>query len=209
LAELLGYNEVIFSNERSADFGNLDYLGLDVNHQWCKSSEAEALINNYIHSYITPHINTKSLLREFSEIEIVKRFVQYPHYLLSVTSCNSYFWLPPIQQRLMRSNYWCGSCPKCTFLFACFSAFLDKRVVVGMFRANLYNKKSLLPLYRRILGLEGFKPLDCVGEPGEMILAMHYAAKRGEFSNSTAMKMFMENFPPSYDFNSLEKEFIT
>jgi hypothetical protein len=41
LAELLGYNSIIFSNERSADFGNLDYLGLKVNHQWCKSSEAE------------------------------------------------------------------------------------------------------------------------------------------------------------------------
>ena len=38
LAELLGYDSIIFSNERSADFGNLDYLGLPVNHQWCKSS---------------------------------------------------------------------------------------------------------------------------------------------------------------------------
>ena len=38
LAELLGYNKIIFSNERSADFGNLTYRGLAVNHQWCKSS---------------------------------------------------------------------------------------------------------------------------------------------------------------------------
>ncbi|MCC7160529.1 hypothetical protein IT399_02330 [Candidatus Nomurabacteria bacterium] len=206
LAELLGYNSIIFSNERSADFGNLDYLGLPVNHQWCKSSEAEKMINDYIQSYITPDISTHSLLREYSELEIVRRFVQYPQYLYDVTSCNTYFWLPRIQQILSRTNYWCNRCPKCVFLFACFSAFLPKKQVISIFGANLYAEKRLLPLFRRILGLEGFKPLDCVGEPEEMILAMHYALLRKEYSAEPAIKIFQEHFPESYDFDRLAKK---
>ncbi len=209
LAELLGYNSIILSNEGSADFGNFTYLGLPVNHQWCKSSEAEQMINNYIQRFITPDISSFSPLRKFSELEIVRQFVRYPQYLHDFTSCNTYFWLPAIQQRLLRKNYWCKGCPKCVFLFACFSAFLSKTKVVQMFGANLYTKKRLLPLFRQILGLEGFKPLDCVGEPEEMILAMHYASKRKEFSGEPAMQVFEEHFPANYNFDKLsQKVFI-
>jgi hypothetical protein len=203
LAELLGYSSIIFSNERSADFGNLTYRGLLVNHQWCKSSEAEKLINDYIQSFITPDISTRSLLREYSELEIVRRFVRYPQYLHHVTSCNSYFWLPHPMQLLSRTPYWCKQCPKCVFLFACYSAFLPKKEVVGMFGADLYTDKRLLPLVKRILGIEGFKPLDCVGEPEEMILAMHYAAQCGEYAGEPAMQLFEAHFPSTYDFEQL------
>ena len=203
LAELLGYNSIIFSNERSADFGNLNYLGLPVNHQWCKSSEAEKLINDYIQSFITPDIRMRSLLREYSELEIVRRFVRYPQYLYDVTSCNTYFWEPRFVQLLSRTNYWCNRCPKCVFLFACFSAFLPKKEVISIFGADLYTKKRLLPLFRRILGIEGFKPFDCVGVPEEMILAMHYAARSKEYFGEPAMRLFEEHFPPNYGFDRL------
>lgn len=194
ISELLGYNSIIFSNEKSADFGNLTYRGLEVNHQWCKSSEAEKIINEYIQKFITPSISTSSLLRQYNEIEIVKRFVKYPKYLPYFTSCNNYFWLPWPIQLLFRKAYWCRNCPKCVFLFACFSAFLPKREVVQMFGGDLYAKKSLLPLFRRILGIEGFKPLDCVGEPNEMILAMRLAISHGEYTNEPAVELFNKYF---------------
>jgi len=203
LAELLGYDRIIFSNEKSADFGNLTYLGLPVNHQWCKSSEAEKMINDYIQRYITPDISTYSLLRKYSELEIVRQFVCYPKYLYSVTSCNTYFWLTRLEQRLRQKSYWCKRCPKCVFMFATFSAFLPKEKVISIFGADLYKKKRLLPLVRRILGIEGFKPLDCVGEPEEMILAMHYASKNKEYENEPAMQLFEKHFPPDYDFNKI------
>ncbi len=206
LAELLGYNSIVFSNERSSDFGNLEYLGLAVNHQWCKSSEAEMMINDYIRSYITPDISTHSLLREYSELDIVKRFVRYPQYFYDFTSCNTYFWLPRIQQRLTRTNYWCKRCPKCVFLFACLSGYLPKKELTNIFGADLYTKRSLLSTFRRILGIEGFKPLDCVGEPEEMILAMHYAVQSKEYSGEAALRLFEEYFPSSYDFAKLEKK---
>ena len=164
------------------------------------------MIDDYIQAYITPDISSISPLRKFSELEIVRRFVRYPKYLREFTSCNIYFWLPPIQQRLLRKNYWCNSCPKCVFLFACFSAFLPKKEVVDIFGANLYAKKSLLQLIKRILGIEGFKPLDCVGEPEEMILAMHYASQRKEYSQDRAMRLFEQQFPQNYDFKNLEKK---
>lgn len=209
LAELIGYDNIIFSNERSADFGNFDYLGLQINHQWCKSSEAEKMINDYIQHFITPDISTSSLLRKYSELEIVKRFVRYPQYLKQVTSCNSYFWLPPIWQRLQRTNYWCKRCPKCIFLFACFSAFLPKKEVVTMFGEDLYAKGHRLRLFKRILGIEGFKPLDCVGEPEEMILAMHYAAVGKEYTGEPIIKFFEDYFPPTYSFDKLAQKVFT
>ncbi len=209
LAEVLGYNSIIFSNERSADFGNLIYLGLPVNHQWCKSSEAEKLTSDYIQQFITPDISTGSPLRKYSELEIVRRFVKYPQYLHYVTSCNNYFWLPRPIQLLSRTGYWCKRCAKCVFLFACFSAYLPKKEVIGIFGENLYTKKRLLPLFKRILGIEGFKPLDCVGEPEEMILAMHYAARRQEYVGELAMQLFEEHFPSSYGFNDLAQKVFT
>jgi len=205
LAELLGYNAIIFSNERSADFGNLTYLGLPVNHQWCKSTGAEKLVSDYIRRYITPDISMKSLLRDYSELEIVRRFVRYPQYFRHVTSCNNYFWLPRPLQLLSRTAYWCNQCPKCVFLFACFSAFLPKESVTDMFGANLYANKRLLPLFRRILGVEGFKPLDCVGEPEEMVLAMRRAVCRGEYGGEPAIQLFEHHFPSSYDFGRLAR----
>lgn len=206
LAELLGYNSIVFSNEKSADIGNFTYRGLEVNHQWCKSSVAEKMTNDYVQKFITPDIKTVSLLRKYSEVDIVRHFVQYPKYLHYVTSCNNYFWLPKPLQVLRRKGYWCGRCPKCVFLFACFSAYLPKKEVVSIFGANLYMKKNLLPLFRRILGIEGFKPLDCVGEPEEMVLAMHLAQVRKEYAGEPAMKMFEEHFPESYNFRNLESK---
>ncbi len=209
LAELLGYNKIIFSNERSADFGNFNYLGLEVNHQWCKSSQAEKMINDYIQKYITPDISSNSLLREYSELEIVKRFVKHKKYLPYVTSCNNYFWLPLIVQFLMPKAYWCRKCPKCVFLFTCFSAFLPKKEVLKIFGGNIYKDKTRLRLFKRILGVEGTKPLDCVGEPEEMILAMHYVNKNKEYEGEDANELFKKYFPENYDFDSLEKKLFT
>ncbi len=209
LAELLGYNSIIFSNEHSADFGNLVYLGLPVNHQWCKSSEAEKMINDYIQRFITPDISTKSLLREYSELEILRRFVHYPQYFHDVTSCNTYFYLTFPERFLIRSGYWCKRCAKCVFLFACFAAFLPKKEVVDIFGADLYANKRLLPLFKRILGIEGFKPLDCVGEPEEMILAMHLASLRKEYTGEPVMQLFEEHFPPNYGFDRLIQKVLS
>jgi len=77
--------------------------------------------------------------------------------------------------------------------------------MIDIFGTDLYAKKLLLPLFRRILGIEGFKPLDCVGEPEEIILAMHYTAQGKEYSGEPAMRLFEEHFPPDYGFDELAR----
>lgn len=205
IAELCGYDSIVFSNERSADTGNLTYLGMVINHQWCKSSEAERMVNQYIQRYITPSIRTYSLLRSFSELEIVRRFVRYPQYLRAVTSCNGYFCHSRFEQLFLRTPYWCNICPKCVFLFACFAAFLPKKEVVAIFGANAYARPWNLSLIRRMLGVQGFKPLDCVGEPEEMIVAMQYAAKGGEYNRTPALRFFTAHAARWGDLSKLEE----
>jgi len=42
-----------------------------------------------------------------------------------------------------------------------------------------------------------------------MILAMHYAVLRKEYSGEPAMRLFEEHFPPSYNFDEIaQKVFI-
>jgi len=86
---------------------------------------------------------------------------------------------------------------------------LPKKEIVKIFGADLYSKKRLLLTFRRILGLEGFKPLDCVGEPEEMILAMHYAVLRKEYTGEPAMKLFEKHFPATYNFDEIEQRVFT
>src|SRR4030042_4424753 len=42
-AILFDYKNIAFSNEKSADEGNLKYLGKIINHQWAKSSQFERM----------------------------------------------------------------------------------------------------------------------------------------------------------------------
>ena len=79
--------------------------------------------------------------------------------------------------------------------------------MIEIFGADLYAKKRLLPAFKRILGIEGFKPLDCVGEPEEMILAMHLAARGGEYASEPAMKLLEEHFS-NYDFDDAARRVL-
>lgn len=60
-----------------------------------------------------------------------------------------------------------------------------------MFGKNLFDNPDLLPLYRELLGIQKFKPFECVGTPEETKAAFLLAEKRGEFKDSPVMKMFV------------------
>jgi len=192
VAVLQDYRYVALSNEHSADIGNTEYYGVDVNHQWGKSTESEMLVREYIARFITPDVVPFSLLRQFSEIEMVRRFTQYPKYFYSFSSCNMNFSFPPSVTENGRAEraYWCNKCPKCVFIFACLAAFLPKETVIDIFGADLYADTQLLRTYRELLGLEGIKPFECVGTPEEMIVAMSRAQKTGAYKHEPAMDLF-------------------
>lgn len=179
------YRFVISSNEKSADYGNIKYLGETINHQWSKSLEFENLFAEYVKKYITPGISYFSLLRSLYEIKIAQLFVNYPKYFSTFSSCNRNF---TINKNINKK--WCGQCAKCAFIFVILAAFLPKDKVIKIFDKNLFTDSSLVDTYKELLGVKDIKPFDCVGTPDEVKLAFYLAHKRGEFNNDIIMQIF-------------------
>jgi UDP-N-acetyl-alpha-D-muramoyl-L-alanyl-L-glutamate epimerase len=193
VAMLGGYEAVVFSNERSADYGNVLYLGMEINHQWSKSAEAEDLLRAYIRQSIGGPVRYMNPLRALSELHIVKLFTRYPQYFSEATSCNRNWRLLDDHPQ---HNKWCGECPKCAFVFALMAAFLPMEKVSAIFGKNLFEDKSLLGLYRQLWGIEGFKPFECVGTPEETQAAFYLATQRSDYAQTYIGKLFMTDVLP-------------
>jgi UDP-N-acetylmuramoylalanine--D-glutamate ligase len=199
-ATLYDYNYVVVGNEHSSNFGNLNYKGLEINHQWSKSFEFETLFSDYVKNFITQDATYFSLLRPFYEIRIVKMFAKYPKYFPYFSSCNQNFKFSrinadtaqinadsfranprknPRKSAILQSKMlWCGQCAKCVFVFTLLSAFLPKKELVNMFGKNLYQDETLLLLFKDILGFGTLKPFDCVGTFEEAQTALQLAQKK-------------------------------
>ncbi|MDP2637897.1 MAG: hypothetical protein Q8P26_02465 [Candidatus Levybacteria bacterium] len=190
-AAFYDYNSVVVGNEKSANYGNVTYLGEMINHQWSKSEEFEKLFNDYLGKFITPDIKYSSPLRDMSELEVVREFVNYPKYFSVFSSCNNNFKiLKQVQDDT--GGKWCGKCPKCLFVFTCLAAFLSKEKVLGIFGKNLFEDESLIPLFEELIGVKNFKPFECVGTPEEVKEALGKIEEKKEFNDSVLMKHFKD-----------------
>jgi hypothetical protein len=172
------YQAFVVSNEKSADEGNTELYGIQINHQWSKSKEFENVFVRYVHEYISPNISYYSPLRDMTELEIVEEFVSYPQYLHVVSSCNRNFSVT----NALQGSYWCGECPKCAFAFLLFAAYLSKQEVVALFGKNMLEDKSLLQTFKDLLGQGGLKPFECVGTFSESQEALRMIQRKGEFN---------------------------
>jgi hypothetical protein len=207
LAALLGgYRYVVFSNERSASEGNLEYLGQGINHQWSKSLEAEKLFASYVRDFISPDVTPFSLLRPLSEYAIVERFSHHLQYFSVFSSCNRNFVVGSVQPQAERGAYWCGGCPKCSFVFSMLAAFLPKAEVVGIFGKDLFADANPLQLFKDLLGRGTCKPFECVGTADEMMVALSRAQSKGEYNGEPIMEYFAsEVLPEVKDVGRLER----
>ena len=196
IALLGGYDAVIFSNERSSSYGNIEYLGLQVNHQWSKSLEAETWIRSYVQQYITPSVQYLNPLRSLSELKIAQLFANQPEFFPYATSCNRNWTLT---KTMPDGERWCGDCPKCAFSFALLSAFLPLSQVTDIFGQNLFENPRLLPLYRELWGEEGFKPFECVGTPEETAAALYLASLNPDYSQTPVIKAFSATVLPQME----------
>jgi len=70
---------------------------------------------------------------------------------------------------------------------------MKKDAVVNMFEKNIFEDESTIPLFKQLLGKEGFKPFECVGTPEETIEAFKMIAARGDFNNTPVMRMFTKS----------------
>jgi hypothetical protein len=187
-AAFYDYNNFVVGNEKSANYGNVEYLGETINHQWSKSEEFERIFQEYVKKFITADISYSSPLRNMNELEVTREFVKYPKYFKVFSSCNANF---KINGALRQAQgIWCAKCAKCLFVFTLLSAFLSKKEVLGIFGQNLFEDKSLLKTFKELLGLENFKPFECVGTPEEVNEALDKISEKGEFKNSFLMKFY-------------------
>ena len=200
IAVLYDYRYVITSNERSASYGNVEYLGKIINHQWSKSLEFEQLFKQFTRENITPDVEYFSLLRPFYELGIVSEFVKSPQYFKHFSSCNKQYKLSAKANKL-----WCGDCPKCAFVYLLMSAYISRSELIAIFGQDLFNQDSLLETYKELIGITGIKPFECVGTPEESQVAFYMAYEKGEYKDSLAMDMFVNDcLPKIHDINKLK-----
>jgi UDP-N-acetylmuramoylalanine--D-glutamate ligase len=182
-----GYSDIVISNGYSTNIGNVEWKGFEINHQWSKSAEFEALFSKHLKEHISPDLRYFSLLRPFYEIRIAELFSQYPQYFPLFSSCNKNFTLVPQENR----GLWCGKCAKCVFVFNLLSPFIPKDQLINIFKKNLYEDESLLPLFKDILGLGTMKPFDCVGTFEESSAAFVLGSK--QFASDFIVRQLAEH----------------
>jgi len=173
-AILFDCKNIVFSNEKSADEGNVKYLGRIINHQWAKSSEFEKIFKNYCRKYLAENINYFSYLRKYGELEISKMFIKYPQYFSVFSSCNASM---KIGAKKLR---WCGKCPKCLFVYLTLYPFLENNELLKIFNKDFFQNKKLLPLMKSLIGEESIKPFECVGTKKESQEAFKLCLKKAK-----------------------------
>lgn len=167
-----GFGSIVFANERSADLPTLVTPdGAQVNHQFAKSFEFEQLFGDWVHRCIAPDLDVFSLLRRERELAVCREFAELTRYHDVFSSCNRNFHLDG-----PRAARWCGTCPKCTFVFLSLAPFLDVESMVGIFGNDLLDDPERCEDFGALLALEGPRPFECVGEPDEARCAVRLLA---------------------------------
>jgi len=170
-AVLFNYKNIAFSNEKSADEGNVRYLGMIINHQYSKSSKFEKKFKFYCKKYLAKKINYFSFLRAYTELEISKIFRGYPQYFSIFSSCNL---------AGKTGDRWCGNCPKCLFVYATLYPLLKKKQLLKIFGKDLFENKKLLPIMQSLIGQGSQKPFECVGTYKESRKAFSLSLKKAK-----------------------------
>jgi UDP-N-acetyl-alpha-D-muramoyl-L-alanyl-L-glutamate epimerase len=190
VAQMYGYQNVIVSNERSANEGNVSYLGMEINHQYSKSIRFENMFRDYISSFVIPTIDLPagetgprsngkkawipgqawndnkihyfSFLRPLNDLQIARIFSMFPKFFPFFRSCN----------KGTKTNTWCGNCPKCAFTYLVLSPFIPHTQLLEIFGSDYFQNPYIISHIRGLVGLSPIKPFDCVGTRDESILAV-------------------------------------
>jgi UDP-N-acetylmuramoylalanine-D-glutamate ligase len=184
---LYGYRWVVLSNEASANEGNVEFYGVEINHQYSKSLEFERDFSAYLKSFLTPSVGYFSLLRPLHELAIARLFAQAKPFFEGFSSCNKNFKILGHEKK----KFWCKQCPKCAFVFVMLAPYIGKDVLLDIFGGNLLEDASLWPLYEELLGVRDIKPFECVGTPHEVRRAFRLVWSLGEYDSTPIMKHFI------------------
>jgi len=174
-AYIYDYQYIVMSNEYSANFGNTQYFGQEINHQRSKSFEFENHFRQYTRKYLSSGIEYFSLLRGWYEGKITQVFSQIgKQYFGKFSSCNTNF---TILSQKKDWHLWCGKCPKCAFVYAILRPYLTDEETLQIFGKELYEDTSLESLFCELLWISGHKPFECVWESEEVVLGVYQSMK--------------------------------
>lgn len=183
-AVLYDFNVIAMSNEHSANEGNMVINGIEINHQYSKSFEFEQDFSNHVSSYLLKNLVYFSFLRPLSEIAIASLFAKLEQYHGVFTSCNKAFSI----REQNRSTGWCCDCPKCRFVFLALAPFMEKAKLIKIFGKNLLDDASQEAGFMELLGLQGYKPFECVGEIKESMLAFRELSTKPSWQSDYLIK---------------------
>lgn len=170
-AHINGLKYVSLSNESSANESTVQFS--NVNHQYSKSFEFENDFHAYQQKYIKSGVYYFSFLRPISELQIAALFSQFKKYYSIFKSCNAG----------SKQNIWCGSCPKCLFVYIILSPFIPQNDMEQIFSKNLFNDTALIPTLNKLTGIEPEKPFECVGSRDEVNFALNIIIEKFEKSD--------------------------
>ncbi|MEQ4574110.1 MAG: UDP-N-acetyl-alpha-D-muramoyl-L-alanyl-L-glutamate epimerase [Gammaproteobacteria bacterium] len=201
-ALLLGVDQVVFSNERSASYGSLIPGTGEVNHQWSKGWAFEQAFGEHVERHVAADLHYYSLLRPLSELAVARQFAKNDHYDAHFSSCNRNFHI--MGERPV--HRWCGVCPKCHFVFLALAPFMPKTRLVRIFGRNLLDDATQAAGYDALLEFHDHKPFECVGEGRESRAAMATLAARAEWQEDALVKRFVREIRPQLQAAELEIE---
>lgn len=206
-AVLLGVDQVVFSNERSASYGSIiiaddGSVTGEVNHQWSKGWAFESALGDWLQRHVAADLRYYSLLRPLSELAVARQFARVSRYDAHFSSCNRNFHI--LGER--PTSRWCGVCPKCHFVFLALAPFMPKPRLVGIIGRNLLDDPAQTAGFDALLEYQDHKPFECVGEGRESRAAMAALAQRPEWREDALVERFRREIAPQLDAADLRIE---
>jgi hypothetical protein len=158
IADMHSCSSVIVSNERSASEENTIFHGLPINHQYSKGLRFERRFREYASQQFPGSAQYFSLIRPLYDLQVSGLFAKLGDgHLSSFRSCN-------VGQRADR---WCGTCPKCAFVYLTLAPFTSAQQRISIFGRDLFEVPQILGALEELTGVRDHKPLECVGTLGE------------------------------------------
>ena len=188
MAYLTHKKYVVLSNEASANEGNFE--GLNVNHQYSKSYEYESEFENYSNKYLNPNILYFSLLRGWSEYQILQEFLKHKEFLSVFRSCN----------RGTKENKWCNHCSKCLYVYIMLYPYLTDEEMSLVFDRNMLDDESLEEEFLGLILPERLKPFECVGTRLEINFALQEALR-----NKSDYPYLLRLYKEKFNINEIDK----
>ncbi|MCU4675693.1 hypothetical protein N7931_08620 [Catenovulum sp. 2E275] len=206
VAQALGCDAIITSNEASANEATLVKNGVAINHQYSKSYEFEQDFTGFVQHFVNPNLAYFSLLRPFTEMRIVKEFARFEQYDDVFTSCNKAFKI----YHQKSDTRWCLACPKCHFVYLMFAVSgMNEARLNRIFNGNPLTNIDFLQDYKELSGLTESKPWECVGEKLESAAAIYYLSQQAESTDYPVIKALANQLVQAYGEEKLQAALIS